>query len=155
MFHRLQKEFLKIKGLLDEKRKECDYYKKETSKTQDRIAPRVKRIDNTKDSHNLEFLRKKLIEKGSELSKLQQKIKDKPLNKMLFLKEKAKQIRKSLGEIDLVKNFSPSLVKKEEFSPYRDDAKNNLKKIRSSSRGHARSFSEQTRPKPVKRVPSR
>ncbi|CAG9317017.1 unnamed protein product [Blepharisma stoltei] len=158
MFHKLEKEFAKMKGMLEEKQKECDIYKKESAKSQEKSQGRVKRNE---DIHDIEVLRKRLIEKGSELTKLQQKLKDKSYSKLLFMRERAsRNARRSLGEVDMIKSYSPNLIRKETVtvdpSYKRDDIKMNvLKKARSSSRGHSRSFSEQNRPKPIKRAPSR
>lgn len=151
ILHKLEHECIKMRTLLEEKVRECEKLKEEMNKTKD---VKEKRMD-TRMATNIDYLKKRLEEKATELNMMQQKIKEKSPSRQIKDKRNA---RRSLGEMELLKSASPYGIRREytEPAPRKDDRpSSSIKKPRSSSRGHIRSFSEQERPISANRIPSR
>ncbi|CAG9311942.1 unnamed protein product [Blepharisma stoltei] len=154
---KLESEFATTKSLLEEKSKECEKYKKEIIKLKEKEK---EKSGDFRVINNIDYLKKRIEEKSIELGKVQIRVKDKTGEKSAFIKERGRNTRGSLGEIDLMRNASPDGLRKELTEPplrHHDDKKGNgtIKRPRSSSRGHIRSASDHARPNSSKRAPSR
>lgn len=145
--------------MLEEKNKECEKYKKDVIRLQKESKENKEKPNDFRVVNNLEYLKKRIEEKSIELGKVQTRVKEKPSEKTAYVKERTRNIRGSLGEIDLTRNLSPDGLRKELTEPplRHDDKKPSsaAKRPRSSSRGHIRSASDHTRPNSSKRAPSR
>ncbi|CAG9311893.1 unnamed protein product [Blepharisma stoltei] len=154
IIHKLEHECAKLKNLFEEKSKDCERYKEELNKYKENTISKEKRLEG-RGGNNIDDLKRKVEEKAIELNWMQQKIKGSAKSPSLQGKER-RSARKSLGEMELIKNSSPYGIRREytEPAPKKDERPGtSFKKPRSSSRGHIRSHSEHERPASSKRIP--
>ena len=131
---KLEIECSKLKGLLEDKVKECERLKKVLDKY--KIAKA-----SEKKPENIDILRKKVEEKASGLNKIQQLTKDK--SERNTAKPLERKNKKSMDEGNR-STPSPFLTKKEKENTLADPRPSTAKK--SITRSHIRSNSDQTRP---------